>query len=418
MINHCKRCLYPTNHALNIILDDNGICSGCRVHEEKDVIDFETRGEKLAELLDIYRNRSENNYDCIIPVNGAKDSFFIVHLIRNVYGMNPLLVCYNSQFNTPVGQRNLARLRMKFGVDLIQQTVSTDKVKKVVKATLRRFGSIYWHVIAGETVFPVQMAVQMKIPLIIWGVHQGMDQVGMYSHQDYVEMNRKYRKDHDLMGVEAEDLVNEFDQITYNDIAPYVYPSNRELERIGVRGIYLNNYIRWDSRTQHEMVIKKYGFETRDQTRTFDNCSNNDCYMYSDVHDYIKLIKHGYSKVNDHVAREIRLGHMDQIQGIELIRRYINKKPEYLDMFCEWLSISKSGFWFVIDQFRNSKFWSRNDEWEWVLNHNLPIGLMNGDSYNYPDTKPFRGYAATQKGKSTDRTDGFILIGKGYATND
>ena len=100
------------------------------------------------------------------------------------------------------------------------QTVNPIKVKKITRSTLRRFGSIYWHCIACQTVYPVQMAVRLKIPLIIWGVHQGIDQVGMYSHYDEVEMTRKYRKEHDLMGYEAEDLINEFDDISIQDIQP------------------------------------------------------------------------------------------------------------------------------------------------------------------------------------------------------
>ena len=43
--------------------------------------------------------------------------------------------------------------------------------------------------------------------LSLWGAHQGVDQVGMFSHLDEVEMTRKYRKEHDLMNFEAEDLI-------------------------------------------------------------------------------------------------------------------------------------------------------------------------------------------------------------------
>ena len=38
----CKRCLYTSNHPLGITFDDEGVCSGCRVHEEKDVLDRES----------------------------------------------------------------------------------------------------------------------------------------------------------------------------------------------------------------------------------------------------------------------------------------------------------------------------------------------------------------------------------------
>ena len=50
-------------------------------------------------------------------------------------------------------------------------------------------------------------------------------------------MTRKYRKEHDLMGLEAEDLISDFDNIKYEDISPYIYPDNIELEQVGVRGI-------------------------------------------------------------------------------------------------------------------------------------------------------------------------------------
>ena len=42
-MRYCKRCLYPENHPLNIEFDDEGVCSGCRVHEEKDILDWSER---------------------------------------------------------------------------------------------------------------------------------------------------------------------------------------------------------------------------------------------------------------------------------------------------------------------------------------------------------------------------------------
>ena len=413
MITHCKRCLYPSNHALYLILDEEGICSGCRIHEEKDQIDFDARWKELQEIVENYKNKTKSNYDCIVPVSGGKDSFFVVDTVVNKLGLNPLLVTYNSQYTTPEGQRNLTKLRIQFGVDLFQKTVSPDKVKRITRATMRRLGSIYWHVIAGETVYPVQMAVQLKIPLIIWGAHQGVDQTGMYSHHDYVEMSRKYRKDHDCMGLEAQDLVNEFDAVTVNDIEPFRYPSNREIEKVGVRGIYLNNFIRWDSRSQHEKMVQEYKYEGVEQTRTFDSFMNVDSYMYSDVHDYIKLVKHGYGKINDHVAREIRLGHLTQKEGVQQIQKYLLRKPAHLDKFLKWIGMAETGFWFVIDGFRNPDFWRRDENWEWQYTGSLPEA--SNDDYQYPDQKKFSNYPETEKDKSEDTTDDFILIGRGYS---
>ena len=176
---------------------------------------------------------------------------------------------YNKHYNTHVGVRNLANLRIRFDCDLMTQTINPSVVKKITRATLRRFGSIYWHCLAGQTVYPVQMAVKLKIPLIIWGAHQGLDQVGMFSHLNEVEMTRKYRKEHDLMGHEEGDLISDIDEITERDVLPYSYPEDQELELVGVRGIYLNNYIRWDSRAQHEQMISDYDYETIEGNREF-----------------------------------------------------------------------------------------------------------------------------------------------------
>lgn len=415
-MRYCKRCLYPENHPLNIVFDEEGVCSGCRVHEEKDTLDWKPRSEKLGQVLEAYRNRSGNNYDCIIPVSGARDSYFIVHTVKNVYGMNPLLVTYNKQYNTAEGVRNLANLRIQFDCDIMTLTVNPETVKKITRATMRKMGSIYWHCLAGQTVYPVQVAVKFKIPLIIWGAHQGIDQVGMFSHLDEVEMTRKYRKEHDLMGYEAEDLVDDFDGISEEDIVQFRYPDDKELERVGVRGIYLNNYIRWDTKAQHEKMISEFGYKTENQTRTFDTYNDVDCFNYSDVHDYIKFIKHGYSKVTDHASREIRLRRMTREQGMELVKQYSAIAPQHLSLFLDWLGITENSFHYIIDQHRNPALWERNDNWDWVLKKDiLAMQEKAGDTTAaLPLVEDFTPFVLTGKGMSTDHEGCYILIGKGH----
>jgi N-acetyl sugar amidotransferase len=412
-MKYCKRCLYPETHPLFIILNDEGICSGCIVHEEKDQLNWGSRFEKLKRILNNYKNESSNNYDCIIPVSGGRDSFYIVHTVKNILGMNPLLVTYNNQYNTDVGARNLAKLRIEFDCDIMTLTVNPDSVKKITRATIRKRGSIYWHCIAGQTVYPVQVAVKFKIPLIIWGAHQGIDQVGMFSHLDEVEMTRKYRKEHDLMGLEAEDLISEFDNVTEKDIVQYKYPDDREIENIGVRGIYLNNYIRWDSKKQHEEMILLYNYETAAQTRTFDTYNDVNCYNYSDIHDYIKFLKHGYGKVTDHASREIRLRKMTKEQGIALVKKYYLKEPKNIDLFLKWIGISKNGFYYLLDQFRNPKIWKKNEKWEWVLNDDFKLPEVDSNTNRLNQVDYFNDFIVTNIYESTDDKDKYILISRG-----
>ena len=416
-MKYCKRCLYPENHPLNLVFDEEGVCSGCRVHEEKDILDWQERGQKLKSILGQYRSLSGNNYDCIIPVSGARDSHFIVHTVKNVYGMNPLLVSYNKHYNTDLAFRNLANLRIKFDCDFMMQTVNPEKVKKITRATFRRFGSIYWHCIAGQTVYPVQMAVKLKIPLIIWGAHQGVDQVGMFSHLDEVEMTRKYRKEHDLMGYEAEDLIDwESDNISQQDIFEYLYPDDKELERVGVRGIYLNNYIRWDSKAQHEQMIDLYNYETAPQTRTFDTYNDVDCFNYSDVHDYIKYVKHGYGKVVDHACREIRLKRMTRETGIAMVKKYTNEAPKNLQLFLSWLGITENSFNYILNQYRNPAVWRRDENWNW---QRVSDWISDLESESDVNRHRLQGtddcnFLVTPNKRPSYREDQYVLIGKGY----
>jgi N-acetyl sugar amidotransferase len=408
----CKKCLYGSYHPLNITFDSNGICSGCLVHDEKDVIDWAEKGMELKALVDAYKSKGKGLYDCIVPVSGSRDSFFIVDYVVNVLGLHPLLVTYNKQFNTKEGFYNLALIKRKFDCDLITKTVNPSTVKKITRATLRRFGSIYWHCIAGQTKFPVEAAIAFQTPLIIWGAHQGLDQVGMFSHHDQVEMNRRYRKEHDLMGYEAEDLISDFDFLTEEDVEPFKYPCDTELDSSGVRGIYLNNYVRWDTFSQH-MKMRVYGSASRNQARSFDTYSNSDCYMYADLHDHIKYIKHGYGVVVDHAVRDIRLGHITRDEGISSISQYINSSPRYKHLFLDWLGIESNAFDYLLDQHRSPSVWARGTDWKWqsdILNLTECLDSKKNSSKKEAGITHFPAVKAIT---SQDPDEQFLLYGKG-----
>lgn len=412
----CRRCLYTTLHPLGLVIDNQGICSGCRVHEEKDSLDWEERWAKLEQLVEGYRNRSGENYDCVVPVSGARDSFFIVHTVKKRLGLNPLLVTYNKHYNTAVGIRNLARLRTTMDCDIITQVVDPDRIKRITRATFRRWGSIYWHCLAGQTVFPVQIAVKMKIPLIIWGHHQGLDQVGMFSHVDEVEMSRRNRRNHDLFRQEAEALVEDHDFIKPADIHPFRYPHDEEIAAVGVRGIYLGNYMRWDTKAQHEAMMDIYDYEAVQQTRTFDTYNDVDCWMHSDLHDYIKWAKWGYGRATDHAVRELRFGRLSRVEAMEIAKKYEAKPPKNLGLFLDWIGMTENGFRFILDQHRSPFVWQRQANWAnwkktkvWEKAHNR--AAKNPDRIKaYSSNLKFfvrRSQPICDDGRS------FILVGKG-----
>ena len=96
------------------------------------------------------------------------------------------------------------------------------------------------------------------------------------------------------------------------DIWQYRYPAFEAINNIGIKGIYLGNYIRWDPLAQHLEMVRRYNYKSAKQNRTFDTYDNIDDWHYADTHDLIKYAKHGYGKVVDHACREIRHGRISE----------------------------------------------------------------------------------------------------------
>jgi N-acetyl sugar amidotransferase len=413
-LRYCARCLYPENHPLGLVFDAEGVCSGCRVHEEKYTLDWESRRQRLGEIFDLYRSRSGRTYDCIVPVSGARDSYFIVHTVKRVFGMNPLLVSYNRQYNTERGIRNLAYLRTTFDCDYLQQVISPDRIKRNSRATIRRLGSMHWHVLAGQTVWPVQVAVRLKVPLIVWGAHQGLDQVGMFSHTDEVQMTRKYRVEHDLMGVEAEDLIGGEENLRDFDLRPFAYPHDLELSKVGVRGVYLGNYIPWDSKRQHEDMHALYDQEWAVQQRTFDTYNDVDCQHYSGLHDWIKFLKWGYGKATDHACREIRLKRMTREEGVALANRYRDVVPQDKMRYLQWVGMEEIEFDACIDAHRDPRIWEKAERgWrlrDSVSNHVAGPAIEAARLQRREDCE----FGMTPSKDSSADESRYVLMARGY----
>jgi N-acetyl sugar amidotransferase len=399
-----------------MVFDAKGVCMGCRVHEEKDALDWTARFALLQNIAHANAHRmGRKGFDCIVPVTGGADSYFIVHTVKNVLGMNPLLVAYNSHYNTTVGIRNLANLATVFDCEIVTETLAPSLLKRITRKTLKQFGSMYWHVLAGNLTFPVQMAVKFRIPLIIWGVHPWSEQTGMYSHLDEVEMTERCRKEHGLMGFAAEDLIDPAEGITRRDVQPWVYPYDNELEAIGVRGLYLSNYLRWDAKTQHELMIRLYGYETAAQQRTFNSYEDLHCFHSAGLHDHLKYLRYGYAKVTDHATREIRLKRMTREEGIQLVSEYTTRPPADLKVFLEWIGMTEDEFWATMNPWRDPRIWGGSAQEGWQLLDSVTRhgGDEGVDDVRLPKTGDWR-YVLTGAQEPETHPDRYLLMGRGY----
>lgn len=363
-MRYCKRCTYPVV-AVNLAMSDDGACSGCIVHDEKYQIDWTSREQEFIDIMQQYKNKDGSNYDCIIPVSGGKDSHFQVCYIKEKLGLNPLLVSYYSHNSPETGDSNLENLSREFGVDHYIFRPSLDVIKKMNLAGFKKTGDMSWHFHCGVYTVAFQVAVKFNIPLVVYGEHGFLDLAGQFSFDDRPEFTQRYRKEHILRGYDWDDFVG-LEGLTAKDLQWAKFPTDEEVERVGMRGIFMGVYIFWDG-NKNAVEMKKRGFKPSPEpyVRTYRLASNVDDIHENGIKDWLKFVKFGYGRCTDHTSKDIRLGIMTREKGIELVQKYdhvIDEKS--LQHFLSMTGMDREEFFRTADKFRDPRvWWIENGEW-------------------------------------------------------
>jgi N-acetyl sugar amidotransferase len=363
----CKKCTYPSI-AVNLELDDDGICSSCSVFEDAEETSdsqWRQREDKFIEILEKGRRDIEGDYDCIVPVGGGKDSYWQVHKVKEL-GFNPLLITYHGNNYLPEGQKNLDRMREVFNVDHYIFYPGSKDLIELNKICFKMMGDMNWHNHAGIHITPVHAAIKFSVPIFIWG-ETLWDISGMFSPDDFVEYNKRMVLEHDMRGFTREDMLAQgsFDK---DALKWLTMPSDKEFSDNNLRGIYLGNYFSWDPVKQTKIIMDKYEWESARLPfeRTYRTISNLDDMHENGIHDYMKWIKFGYGRCSDHSSKDIRLGYMSRDEGIEKVREYDHVKPyRDLNRWLEYVDMSEDEFDLIADSFRNPRVWWIKDGLWW-----------------------------------------------------
>jgi hypothetical protein len=335
----CLNCLDDSNHPMGQIINELGICTGCLTHNEKDSIDWKKRWEILQNKCEFkLKNNDKNTYDCLIPLNADAEDYFVVETALKL-NLRPLLVFVNNYFGTELSWENLQNLETYFDLDLMTFNPNMFSYKEAVRNSLRKYNSIYWPYQAIKTSYPVRLALEMKIPIILWGGLQATEQTGKFSHYDSVEMTGWSRVQHDLFSVDEQEFFGSGAQISDNEQFHYSYPLLNHAQKIS--GFYLSNYIRWDPWQQNNKMTK-YGFIPEKSIYTFDQFERAGSSVYYSFHDLLRFEKHGYRKVRDHLSREIRHDRISLKDAKSLYEQFQLQEID-ISSFFVWLGVTSSG---------------------------------------------------------------------------
>ena len=368
-IVYCSECVYPSSYPSILSFDENSVCSGCLVSKEKFKLDYKNREKELVKLFEENRKKSNSHYDCIIPVSGGKDSHFQAHTVKRL-GFNALLVTYNGNNYSKTGLRNLQNMRDKFGFDHVFYTPSVKTLIKLNKLGMLIMGDMNWHNHMGIFTYPIKVAVEKNIPLMIWGEHGKTDLGGMFSYNDYIEFSFRERVEHDGRGydwhniVEISEKYNE--KLTKKDMYAWIYPSDDQIDQVGVRGIFLSNYVFWEANDHLKLMKEKYDFKEDEIgfERTYRKGSNLDDIYENGAHDYLKFIKFGFGRSTDHACKDIRARLMTRETAIQEVKKRDHIKSKDIKIWLKYVGWSEKKFDQIADSFRDPRvWWIKNNEW-------------------------------------------------------
>ena len=351
---YCTRCCLPET-VQGIEFDELGICKACRASEQKMRIDWTQREKSLRDLLEKQKisARASDNYDCIIPISGGKDSAFQLHVLTKVYGLRPLAVTHSHNWFSEAGWWNLWNIIEKMDVDHILYTPKRSLVNRMARKSLCLIGDSCWHCHAGIMSWPLLCAVQHNISLIVFG-----ESPAEFSGRDtFSDQKQKMNEATDVVDIFMKGSVRKGadamvdDTIEKHELKMYYPPTVDDLKNNKIKSIYLGDYVFWDHERQTEFLVDTYGWKEDTVEGSFKRYKSVECIMPG-VHDFSKYIKRGYGRGTDFASQDVRAGLMTREEAMELARTVDSKVPDALEKYLEITGYSEEEFYEILKEQR------------------------------------------------------------------
>jgi N-acetyl sugar amidotransferase len=376
-MKYCKSCLNVDTRP-NIKFTDDGLCPPCAVYVRPEEIDWEERVEELAEVKAFGKANSHSGYDCIIGVSGGKDSTRQALYVKEVLGMNPLLVSLNypPEQMSLNGAHNLSNL-ISLGFDCVNVGCSPKVWKHLMRTAFFKFGN--WAKATEIALFSSvpRAAIAYQIPLIWWGENAAvvLGDLGMKGKSASDGNRLKYSNT--LAGGNIDWILEE--GFSKEQVLQFTYPSDEEMERAKLRIVFLAHFWKDFSILTNGNVSVLRGLEIRPE----DPRSNADFWGTSMLdEDYfilnmmIKWLKFGFGRATDNINEEIRYGRISREEGIRIVEMFDGRcSSELIESFCGYIEVTEAEFWNVVDSYVNKDLFEKIETGVYKPKFKVGVGL-------------------------------------------
>lgn len=355
----CVQCVMP-NTRPGISFNEFGVCSACQNYENRKNVDWDKREWEFAELCERHR-KTLDKWDCIIAVSGGKDSTYQVKVLKEDFGMNPLLVNVSNFTWTETGKENYANMLNTFDCECVSLDLSPATCKKMFRYSFETYGSPTWYFDRAVYTYPLYIAKKFGIPLVVYGENISYEYGGPGAEDTP-----------DARGQITNAVANGYgmDDFAYAGIDPNRAYLMQAPDMEGVEPIYLSYYFPW-SGTRNLLSSKAYGFQELDRYERrkgfIEQYDQIDSAGYL-VHCWMKWPKFGHARATDVASSWIREGLISRDRAMELVKEHDHELDDHIAAeFINFCGYSDDEFFAIVHRWYNREIFVQDEIGKWRL---------------------------------------------------
>ncbi|MDE5966633.1 MAG: N-acetyl sugar amidotransferase [Lachnospiraceae bacterium] len=360
----CTKCVMPDTRP-KITFNAEGVCVACQNHEKKSKVDWDARFAELRVLCDKYRRKREGEYDCIIAVSGGKDSHYQVHVMKELMGMNPLLITVEDFFTmTEAGRHNVQNISEAFGCNMLAFKPNRRAGKVITRYMYEKYGRPGWYIDRLLYTVPLYYAASLNLPLLVYGENVSYEYGGVSDKETYSAREQIFN------GVAPDVDLQELVElgISMDELAYLTAPDKALIDKL--EPIYLSYFVEWNSEKNYEFAKTRGFWELThewDRTNHVESIDQIDSVGYL-LNAWLKFPKYGHAFATDYASRGVRYGMISREEAVKLVeQRDYALDPWIVRDFCDFTGMTAKEFYDALETFYNPELFEKNSMGQWRL---------------------------------------------------
>jgi N-acetyl sugar amidotransferase len=241
-----------------ITFDDKGVCDHCNTYYSDILPKWHTDEKGHNELLQIIdkikKEGKGKDFDCIMGMSGGIDSSYLLYVMKEKYGLRPLVFHVDAGWNSQIAVNNIERLIDGLGLDLYTDVINWEEIKDL-QLSFFKSGVSHIDVPQDHAFFATmyKFASKHKIKYILTGGNYSTECVRnplewMYYQSDSIQLKDIHRKFGDKP-LKTYPVTN----ILWHKIyLPYIK---------GIKLIRPLDYVPYDKEKAMQLLVDKFGYQ-------------------------------------------------------------------------------------------------------------------------------------------------------------